>query len=91
MRIHSVFDPEFHAYGQIADGMEDAVKPLLEALAKPPCPREPAMYRRPPGGRKPGHRGFPVRSVFYKIKDTAVQMEFPIIMYVPPRPAGRGT
>lgn len=38
MRIHSVFDPEFHAYGQIADGMEDAVRPLLEALAKTPLP-----------------------------------------------------
>ena len=38
MRIYSVFDPEFHAYGQIADGMEDAVKPLLEALAKTPLP-----------------------------------------------------
>ena len=38
MKIYSVFDPEFHAYGQIVDGMEDTVAPLLEALAKTPQP-----------------------------------------------------
>ena len=38
MKIYSVFDPEFHAYGQIVDGMEDAVAPLLDALAKTPLP-----------------------------------------------------
>lgn len=38
MKIYSVFDPEFHAYGQIVDGMEDTVAPLLEALAKTPLP-----------------------------------------------------
>ena len=38
MKIYSVFDPEFHAYGQIVDGMEDTIKSLLEALAKNPLP-----------------------------------------------------
>lgn len=38
MKIYSVFDPEFHAYGQIVDGMEDAIQSLLEALAKTPLP-----------------------------------------------------
>ena len=38
MKIYSVFDPEFHAYGQIVDGMEDTIKSLLEALAKTPLP-----------------------------------------------------
>lgn len=38
MKIYSVFDPEFHAYGQIVDGMEDTIAPLLEALAKTPLP-----------------------------------------------------
>lgn len=38
MKIYSVFDPEFHAYGQIVDGMEDTVAPLLDALAKTPLP-----------------------------------------------------
>ena len=36
MKIYSVFDPEFHAYGQIVDGMEDTIAALLEALAKTP-------------------------------------------------------
>ena len=38
MKIYSVFDPEFHAYGQIVDGMEDVIQPLLETLAKTPLP-----------------------------------------------------
>ena len=50
MRIHSVFDPEVHAYGQMADGMEDTVKPLLEALAKTPLP-EGTDYVPPAAGR----------------------------------------
>lgn len=38
MKIYSVFDPEFKAYGQIVDGMEDTVKEILAALAETPLP-----------------------------------------------------
>ena len=38
MKIYSVYDPEFKAYGQIVTGMEDAVQEILTALATTPCP-----------------------------------------------------
>lgn len=54
MKIYSVFDPEFHAYGQIVDGMEDTIAALLEALAKTPqgeavayVPEEPLLQNLP--------------------------------------------
>lgn len=36
MKIHSVFDPEFKPYGQIVDGMEDAVTEILSVLKDSP-------------------------------------------------------
>ena len=38
MKIYSVFDPEFKAYGQIVTGLEDTVQEILTALATTPCP-----------------------------------------------------
>ena len=38
MKIYSVYDPEFKAYGQIVTGMDDAVQEILTALATTPCP-----------------------------------------------------
>ena len=38
MKIYSVFDPEFKAYGQVVTGLEDTVKEILTALATTPCP-----------------------------------------------------
>ena len=29
MKIYSVFDPEFKAYGQVVTGLEDTVKEIL--------------------------------------------------------------
>ena len=56
MKIYSVFEPEFHAYGQIVDGMEDTIAALLEALAKTPqgeavayVPEEPLLQNLPEG------------------------------------------
>ena len=37
MKIYSVYDPEFKAYGQIVTGMDDAVQQILSALATSPC------------------------------------------------------
>ena len=37
MKIYSVYDPEFKAYGQIVTGMDDAVQQILSALATTPC------------------------------------------------------
>lgn len=37
MKIYSVYDSEFKAYGQIVVGMEDTVQEILEALATTPC------------------------------------------------------
>ena len=34
MKIYSVFDPEFKAYGQVVTGLEDTVKEILTALAQ---------------------------------------------------------
>ena len=38
MKIYSVYDPEFKAYGQIVTGMDEAVQEILTALATTPCP-----------------------------------------------------
>ena len=37
MKIYSVYDPEFKAYGQIVTGMEDTVAEILNALKDAPC------------------------------------------------------
>ena len=37
MKIYSVYDPEFKAYGQIVTGMEDTVQEILAALTTTPC------------------------------------------------------
>lgn len=36
MKIYSVFDPEFKAYGKIMDGMEEAIKEILPVLKDVP-------------------------------------------------------
>lgn len=36
MKIYSVSDPEFRAYGQIVDGMEDTVREILNVLKEAP-------------------------------------------------------
>ena len=38
MKIYSVFDPEFKAYGQVVTGLDDSVQEILAALATTPCP-----------------------------------------------------
>jgi hypothetical protein len=38
MKIYSVYDPAFKPYGQIVEGMEDAVKEIMTALATTPLP-----------------------------------------------------
>ena len=38
MKIYSVYDPEFKPYGQIVEGMADAVSEILEALKHTPLP-----------------------------------------------------
>ena len=38
MKIYSVYDPEFKAYGQIVTGMDESVQEILTALATTPCP-----------------------------------------------------
>lgn len=38
MKIYSVYDPEFKPYGQIFDGLDDAVAEILEGLKKTPLP-----------------------------------------------------
>lgn len=38
MKIYSVNDPEFKAYGQVVTGMDETVKELLEALVQTPLP-----------------------------------------------------
>ena len=38
MRIHSVFDPEFKAYGQIVTGLDETVQEILAALKTTPLP-----------------------------------------------------
>ena len=38
MKIFSVLDPEFKAYGQVVTGLEDAVREIMTALAATPLP-----------------------------------------------------
>lgn len=38
MKIHSIYDPEFKAYGQIVTGLDESVSEVLEALADTPLP-----------------------------------------------------
>ena len=38
MKFYSVYDPEFKAYGQIVEGMEDTVREILSVLEKTPLP-----------------------------------------------------
>ena len=38
MKIYSVFDPEFKAYGQVVTGLDDTVKEILAGLAETPLP-----------------------------------------------------
>ena len=38
MKFYSVFDPEFKAYGQVVNGMEDTIQEILEALQSTPLP-----------------------------------------------------
>ena len=37
MKIYSVYDPKFKAYGQIVTGMDGTVQEILEALTTTPC------------------------------------------------------
>lgn len=38
MQFYSVFDPEFKPFGQVVEGLEDAVEEILAALAQTPLP-----------------------------------------------------
>ncbi len=38
MKIYSIYDPEFKAYGQIVDGMDETVVEILTALRTTPLP-----------------------------------------------------
>ena len=38
MKIYSVYDPEFKAYGQIIDGMDDVCAEIISVLKDAPCP-----------------------------------------------------
>ena len=38
MKIYSVYDPAFKPYGQIVEGMEDAIGEILEVLKDTPLP-----------------------------------------------------
>lgn len=38
MKIHSVYDPEFRAYGQIVEGMDATIDEILNALQGTPLP-----------------------------------------------------
>ena len=40
MKIYSVYDPEFKAYGQVVEGLEDAVAEIVEALKTTPLPEK---------------------------------------------------
>jgi len=54
MKVYSVFDPEFKAYGQIVTGMEESVNEILQVLSALPLPEgvgyvpeEPALQELP--------------------------------------------
>ena len=38
MKIYSVLDPEFKAYGQVVTGLEETVEEILEGLKRTPLP-----------------------------------------------------
>lgn len=38
MKIHSVYDREFKAYGQIVEGMDDTISQIVEVLNRTPLP-----------------------------------------------------
>lgn len=44
MKIYNVTDPEFKAYGQIVEGMDDTVAAIVEALAKTTQPQGEVGY-----------------------------------------------
>ena len=39
MKIYSVYDPAFKSYGQIVEGMEDAIAQIMDVLENIPLPR----------------------------------------------------
>ena len=54
MKIYSVYDPEFKAYGQVVTGLDEAVQEILGALATTPqpdgvgyVPTDPALQNLP--------------------------------------------
>lgn len=54
MKIYSVLDPEFKSYGQVVEGLQDAVNETLETLATTPCtdhveyvPTDPVLQELP--------------------------------------------
>lgn len=44
MKIHSVYDPEFQDYGQIVEGMDEAIARILQVLKETPVPEEGTEY-----------------------------------------------
>lgn len=40
MKIYSVYDPEFKAYGQVVTGLDDAVAEIMEVLKNTPLPEK---------------------------------------------------
>lgn len=69
MKIHSVYDPEFKAYGQIVHGLDAAVDEVLAALAATPCtdhveyvPTDPELQELPAASEISDHcfGGMPV-------------------------------
>lgn len=48
MQITSVFDPSFQHYGHVVEGLEPAVREILQALAKTPIPQGTAYRAEDP-------------------------------------------
>ncbi len=44
MKIHSVYDSEFQLYGQIVEGMDDAIAQILQVLRETPVPEKGTAY-----------------------------------------------
>ncbi len=44
MKIYSVYDPQFKPYGQIVEGMEEAIRQILPALAESSMPESGVSY-----------------------------------------------
>ena len=63
MKIESVLDPAFAAYGQVVTGLEEARAEILAALAGTPqpaagtayCPEDPALQELPAAAEVSGH------------------------------------